>query len=87
MNMRYRSPVMNIFKLITGLVFLFFSYNLDAQNVSKVDTLFIKDYSDQLNLALYSKVKYADFKLTDDITDKNLKYSPNRQINLGLYYH
>jgi hypothetical protein len=57
------------------------------KQTSDLDTLYVADYSNQLNLALYSKVKYADFKVRDELTDEELKYSPNRQINLGLYYH
>lgn len=85
-NKPYSSFPMTVV-IVLGLLFLVFPIHLVAQEKQKIDTLFIKDYSDQLNLAIYSKVKYTSFKISDELKEEALKYSPNRQINLGLYYH
>jgi len=48
---------------------------------------FYDDYSNMLGLFLYAKQKYSRFSIVDKSTDKELMYSPNKQLNMGFGFN
>jgi len=53
----------------------------------KTKTEYIDDYSNMLGLFLYAKQKYSSFGILDIENDKELLYSPNKQLNMGFGFN
>lgn len=72
---------------IAHMIFMFLAFStvLHAQDESKAyDTAYIQDLSDSLALRVYGINKFNGFTLRDNVISKEVQYSPNRNLNLGL---
>lgn len=50
----------------------------------KHSSLYYDDYSNMLSLFLYAKQKYNSFSIDDPNQSSSLRYSPNKQLNIGF---
>lgn len=60
--------------------------NISAQN-GTMDTTYIENLSKQVNVFIYSKSKYNRLSIKNKTTNKELKYTPNDLIGLGIGFN
>jgi len=48
---------------------------------------YFDDYSNRFSLFLYAKEKYNSFSISDPLSKRELDYTPNKQLNMGLGFH
>ncbi len=54
---------------------------------SKIDTNYIEDLSDNLNLFVYGKTKYKRFGIENKQTNQRINYLPNDKFNVGFGFN
>lgn len=59
-------------------------YGQDSLKLSKVDTTYIEDHPEKMNLRLYISRKYTDFVVRNGPADRIYRFEPNSGINLGV---
>lgn len=56
----------------------------DKLSIGTTDTNYVKSYSDELTLRIYTSRKFTNFTLSDKLVKPDLEYSPNDRLNLGF---
>jgi len=59
----------------------------DSTDITSSKNLYFDDYSDKLAISLYAKQKFSRFIILDKKIKKELVYSPNGQLNLGVGFN
>jgi len=73
--------------LLLLFLLVFASCIVEGQKLTKDTNDYIIDYSDNLGLFLYSKIKISNFSFVDETNNYRLIYSPNSQTNIGFGFN
>ena len=73
----------SLFFAILSISFLSYSQDTGDDN-RKIDTSYIENQPDKLNLRLYLSRKYTDFVVRNGPRDRIYRFEPNSGLNLGI---